>query len=654
MAAVQVDAPARGGGAPRALPRAARPASRCRAEAVRHAVELLHATGEYEDVRVEAQRGAGGRGAGLPARCRRRCWRSVRARGRPACSPRSDLRAHQPPAPREPLWPARLERAAADVAPGARSRGGYLEAQVAAAARRAAGRRRRPSSACGRAAGARRARARLECARSCPPSCGLLQRACGRGPAALPSRAGARGGRAHAAQDLARARPLARAGEPCEADEPGQAPASTSRSWSTPGPRIDAWSSRGAPLPRRRWRRRARGLAAREAACRPTRWSRPASGSRTPSCAAATAQVARDRRARSRAPAGAARGLRGASRARPRVARLRLRGPPRRPPACDRAAGHARGRSRCEERTLAEDARALQRALEELGHAEARVRGGGARGRRERCPSSSACGRGPSSHGRLGVAWTRRSPSPPASAARSCACAAGPALPRARPGARPRRRPRRLPRRRLPAGGGDARGPLSRGRQRGRRRPARGARPAGATWTTWWWRACARTREEVVRRELLLKEGEPLGLQQRAGEPAPARRAGHLRAGHPRASWTPSRRGAAQRWWSPRRRRRAPRWPTASATPSATCCAAASRSRAATSSAWTAASPPSPASASAAAACSPPTASPTCSAGARSCSSPPSARRRTATSSTSCATAASLQTGARAARRPGA
>ena len=85
-----------------------------------------------------------------------------------------------------------------------------------------------------------------------------------------------------------------------------------------------------------------------------------------------------------------------------------------------------------------------------------------------------------------------------------------------------------------------------------------------------------RTKETVVRRELAVKEGEPLGPRPRARVAAPP---GGPRALQPRDAsprWTRTRRcGAA--WSCARKRRPSPPSPTASATPSRTCCAAAWR-----------------------------------------------------------------------------
>jgi len=110
-----------------------RAGERLRAATVRHAVELFHATGDYEDVRVEARRGPSGvdlvfRPVPAPLLA------EVRVAGPPVLSPADAMKVARLRA-REPLWPARLEEAAQDVALALVERG-YLEAQVRAAAAR--------------------------------------------------------------------------------------------------------------------------------------------------------------------------------------------------------------------------------------------------------------------------------------------------------------------------------------------------------------------------------------------------------------------------------------------------------------------------------------------------------------------------------------
>ena len=129
VASVQVDAPE----AARLLEyvelRAGEP---FRANAIRHVVELIHATGQYEDVRVEAERGPGG--LALVVRVvRAPLLAGVVREGDPVLDARGLRRLSRLRA-REPLWPPRLEQAAEDVRQ-ALVRDGYPEAQVAAAAR---------------------------------------------------------------------------------------------------------------------------------------------------------------------------------------------------------------------------------------------------------------------------------------------------------------------------------------------------------------------------------------------------------------------------------------------------------------------------------------------------------------------------------------
>ena len=104
-----------------------------RAARVRHAVELFHATGDYEDVRVEARRGP----AGLeivfrPVPAPR--LDAVQVEGTRVLRP-GDVQKIARLRRREPLWPARLEQAGREVALALVERG-YLEAQVSAAALR--------------------------------------------------------------------------------------------------------------------------------------------------------------------------------------------------------------------------------------------------------------------------------------------------------------------------------------------------------------------------------------------------------------------------------------------------------------------------------------------------------------------------------------
>ncbi|HET8647225.1 MAG TPA: BamA/TamA family outer membrane protein [Vicinamibacteria bacterium] len=113
-----------------------RPGVELRAEDVRHVVELIHATGEYADVQVEARLRADGVQVvlrPLPAPV----LEAVRVKGDGPFSAREVrrlTRLHE----REALWPARLERAVADVR-AALAEQGYAAARVHAAAEPAAG-----------------------------------------------------------------------------------------------------------------------------------------------------------------------------------------------------------------------------------------------------------------------------------------------------------------------------------------------------------------------------------------------------------------------------------------------------------------------------------------------------------------------------------
>jgi outer membrane protein insertion porin family len=96
-------------------------------EVVRHLVELIHATGEYEDVAVETQPTAEGLEVVLRPRLAPRL-REVLVEGDRVLSP-SDVRHLARLRLGEPLWAGRLERAARDVALGLVEKG-YLEARV--------------------------------------------------------------------------------------------------------------------------------------------------------------------------------------------------------------------------------------------------------------------------------------------------------------------------------------------------------------------------------------------------------------------------------------------------------------------------------------------------------------------------------------------
>jgi outer membrane protein insertion porin family len=98
---------------------------------IRHIVDLLYATGELADVVVEAERGATGLQVVfrlVPAPL----LADVRVEGEGVVTPKQILHLARL-APREPLWPARLDAAARDVAVSL-ANDGYLEARVTAAA----------------------------------------------------------------------------------------------------------------------------------------------------------------------------------------------------------------------------------------------------------------------------------------------------------------------------------------------------------------------------------------------------------------------------------------------------------------------------------------------------------------------------------------
>ena len=96
-------------------------------EVVRHLVELIHATGEYDDVLVETRPGPGGLEVVVRPRPAPRL-REVQVEGDRVVSA-GDVRRLARLYAGEPLWPDRLERAARDVALGLVDKG-YLEARV--------------------------------------------------------------------------------------------------------------------------------------------------------------------------------------------------------------------------------------------------------------------------------------------------------------------------------------------------------------------------------------------------------------------------------------------------------------------------------------------------------------------------------------------
>ena len=107
-----------------------------RPDVVRHVVELFYATGEYEDVIVEAEPGPAGLDVVFRPIPAPRLL-SVIVEGTRVISP-GDVARLARLRGREALWPVRLERAAQDVALTLASRG-YLEAQVTGSVRRAPG-----------------------------------------------------------------------------------------------------------------------------------------------------------------------------------------------------------------------------------------------------------------------------------------------------------------------------------------------------------------------------------------------------------------------------------------------------------------------------------------------------------------------------------
>lgn len=108
-----------------------RPGEPLRAEEVRHVVELIHATGEYADVRVEARPAAGGVEVVFhPVPAPR--LRELRLEGDAALE-QGELRRLGHLREGEPLWPARLEQAAEQVRQALVERG-YLDARVGARA----------------------------------------------------------------------------------------------------------------------------------------------------------------------------------------------------------------------------------------------------------------------------------------------------------------------------------------------------------------------------------------------------------------------------------------------------------------------------------------------------------------------------------------
>jgi outer membrane protein insertion porin family len=108
-----------------------RPGEPLRPAAVRHAVELLYATGEFADVEVEAEPGSEGVNLVFRPRPAPRLL-AIRIEGEPVLDPKGIRRIARLRA-REPLWPARLEQAAREIERVLRGRG-YREARIEARA----------------------------------------------------------------------------------------------------------------------------------------------------------------------------------------------------------------------------------------------------------------------------------------------------------------------------------------------------------------------------------------------------------------------------------------------------------------------------------------------------------------------------------------
>jgi len=108
-----------------------RPGEPLSGTAVRHAVELLYATGEFADVEVEAEPGVGGLALVFRPRPAPRLL-AIGVEGDRVLEPK-DIRRIARLRPREPLWPSRLEQAAGEIQRMLAGRG-YLEAQVEARA----------------------------------------------------------------------------------------------------------------------------------------------------------------------------------------------------------------------------------------------------------------------------------------------------------------------------------------------------------------------------------------------------------------------------------------------------------------------------------------------------------------------------------------
>ena len=384
---------------------------------------------------MEAEPRPGGRGRSCSGPCRRRCSRGRCVRGRPRVSPRATLRADQRACARASrsgprAWSARR----ADVRAGPGRATATWRRRCSAQRAPQAGRRRRRlrrwrrARACGCGARARRGRRARRSRAAAAAACG---RRAGR---ALPAE------QAEAAAERMRAEPGRRAatGGRGSTLRPSRTtrrrPAWTSSSRWSAGP-ARGLEFAGARAARGAAQRASSELAARGRRCRPTRWRQAAERLEDAFRRAGPPRRRRDRAARRRAATGEVVRLRGGARARgARWARCGWR--PRRRDGLARRSPRARAR-RSRTRVLAEDARALQRALE-----DARLRRRPAWSRR--CPEAA---------GDLPVVFRVR-PGPRtvvaavrvearrAAARRRRAARAAPARGRALPPARPRPRPR--------------------------------------------------------------------------------------------------------------------------------------------------------------------------------------------------------------------
>ena len=451
--------------------------------------------------------------AGAAARPRARCCEAARRR---RTGPRPPTRASGGPRLRagEPLWPARLREAAArDVAAGPRASDGLARSRGAGATRGGAERRRRPSSRCAPGRARARARGRRVRGRAAGPPGPAARAACAPAPGQPFQRARRRRRPRSACADVLvrRARCGARV-ELREAYDPAAAARRPHLRGVRAGPRADASSFAGDPLPAPSLRRRRSSACSARAALQADALEEGAERiesaflARGPSAGRACYARAGARPAARRpssttvAPGPAARrglgarGLGGGS------ARSE-------PPLPTQPEAPLRGAT-CSRRTCAR----CTRALEEPGYPQAKVQRGGARTAAVRLPVVFRVREGP----RVMVADVRvEAPAPwpsPASRGRA-APARRQALPRARPGARSQRS--------LLAAYRDAGYPqaevepavdLSRRRAPGAAsRSWCVARRAHVAWTTLVVAASQHTREAVVRRELAVARGRAAG-----------------------------------------------------------------------------------------------------------------------------------------------